>query len=222
MKYQSKPIAFIPQLVEILGDIPTALYYQQLLYWSDKGGRDDGWIYKSMKEIEYETTLSRKQQERARKNLEKSGIIKTKLMKADGAPTLHFQICTKLTIGFARKSQIQLHERAKSITENTTENTYTVGSGRRIPASKPKNFAYPQNFERLWSMYRKGDKWSAYRAYMKRSGEYTDEEIIHALSAEKKKDFAQRHFSTVLNGDLDELIHEKPAASWYDAPEYQS
>lgn len=131
-----KPIAFYPQIARELGDIASAIYYQQLYYWSDKGKRDDGWIYKSVKEIEEETTLSRFQQDRSRKLLIKKGYLEAKKKMANGAPTYHYRclvminvIITKGKFRSVRNSQNEVRETRKSevretrnsITENTRE-----------------------------------------------------------------------------------------------------
>lgn len=88
----TRPVAFHPALARLFGGVNEALLWQQINYWSDKGRREDGWIYKTKEELEEETTLTRDQQDRARKNLEKLGVLETKLMKADGAPTLHYKV----------------------------------------------------------------------------------------------------------------------------------
>jgi len=131
-----KPIAFYPQLARELGDIASAIYYQQLYYWRDKGKRDDGWIYKSVKEIEEETTLTRKQQDRIRKNLLEKGWIEAKKKMANGAPTYHYRclmmidvVLTKVKFRSVPKGQNEVSQRDKSevsqrdnsITENTRE-----------------------------------------------------------------------------------------------------
>lgn len=89
-------VAFYPELAMELRDVCAAILYQQLYYWSDKGTREDGFIYKTKEEIQEETALTRDQQDRARKKLEKLGWLETKLMKANGAPTLHYRCLTKL------------------------------------------------------------------------------------------------------------------------------
>ncbi len=61
-------------LARLLGGINEALLFQQLAYWSDKGS-DPEWIYKTQKDIEEETTLTRTQQETARARLRKLGVI---------------------------------------------------------------------------------------------------------------------------------------------------
>lgn len=127
MKYSIKPIAVRPEWVEELGDIESVIFYQQILYWGDKGGRDDGYIYKTAKDIEYETTLTERQQRRVREKLKKMGYIDIIKKKANGAPTLHFKIAkwimTKGTNGNVQKVQMETDKRYKSITESTTEST---------------------------------------------------------------------------------------------------
>ncbi len=136
-----KPVSLHPQLVKLFGDINQALFWQQIYYWSDKGQDPDGWIYKNKKELEEETTLSRHQQDRARKKLEERGYLETKIKKANGSPTLHY----KVDIGKVRNLLMEKRETYYSIsekltipyTENTTENTtYTSKEvGKPIPSS---------------------------------------------------------------------------------------
>lgn len=93
-KYSVRPIAFRPEWVEILGDIKTVILYQQLYYWSDKGGRGDGWIYKTVKDLEYETTIEEDTQTRIIKKLKETGWIDTKLIKVESDNRLrrHFMV----------------------------------------------------------------------------------------------------------------------------------
>ncbi len=63
----TRPIAFHPALARLLGDIPAAVLLGQAIYWTrtlpDNRG---GWFYKKSTDWEVETTLSKRQQERAR------------------------------------------------------------------------------------------------------------------------------------------------------------
>jgi hypothetical protein len=125
------PIAFYPKLAELLGDIPSAIYYQQLNYWSDKGSRDDGFIYKSKHEIQEETTLTREQQDRIKAKLVKMGWLETKLIQVKGHPVIHYKtlkhidisISGKPTNGKAGKPLMDTRESHLSSTKTTTENT---------------------------------------------------------------------------------------------------
>ena len=90
---------------------------------------------------------------------------------------------------------------------------HSAAGKEKIPRHKPKGYQYPADFEELWKLYRRGDKWAAYKAWLKRKDDYTPAELKKALRAEMDKTIGKRHFSTVLNGDIDELIAQ------YDNPE---
>jgi len=140
----SKTIAFNPELVKIFGDVEKALFIQQLVFWNDKGKREDGFIYKTADELQEETGLTRYQQKRCRDFFKTTGTLEEKLKKANGVPTLHFRIneqklqqiideyenglvdnsnLKKLQNPFATNLQTQIAVSNNSITENTTENT---------------------------------------------------------------------------------------------------
>lgn len=116
--------------IELLGDYHIAAFLNQLIYWSDKTKRKDGYFYKSYKEWKEELFLSRYQIDKSIDKLKELGLIKTSLKKANGAPTLHYKvdmdrltewICEKLTNGNAKNSQMEMRETYKSLTETTTE-----------------------------------------------------------------------------------------------------
>jgi hypothetical protein len=50
-------------------------FLRQLVYWTGKEHDREGWIYKTQVEMEEETGLSRKQQEKARKILRTAGVL---------------------------------------------------------------------------------------------------------------------------------------------------
>lgn len=139
---QKITIAFSPDVSRELGnDIEAALFYQQIYYWSDKGDRDDGFIYKTKGDIENETTLSIKQQDRVRKKLEKLGWIETKKCWVKGAPVLHYLPKMALTLNMT-KGQIPMlqkgtleHDKREdsSISKITTKNTSDSLSEERSP-----------------------------------------------------------------------------------------
>jgi hypothetical protein len=89
-KEQYRIIPFIPHMVSMLGDINSCIYYIQLWYWQGKGRRSDGYIYKTKTEIEFETTLSREQQDRVREKLVKKGWLDVKLWRANAHATYHY------------------------------------------------------------------------------------------------------------------------------------
>lgn len=129
MKYSVRPVAFRPEWVEELGDMESAIFLQQLYYWSDKGEGEGGWIYKSVADIEYETTLSDKQQRRVIGRL-KDTYISYELRKApDGRVTRYFRV-DRLPLGIPplpKGKGYPAKREESSITESTTESTHKAG-----------------------------------------------------------------------------------------------
>jgi hypothetical protein len=139
----------IPRLfVRLLGSLDSALFLNQLVFWSDKGSRPDGFIWKSRKEWAEELTLTDYAIRKATEQLEKMGLLETKLLKANAAPTLHYRLdlgalyeelveLVNPTNGFVEidKSDLlkstnpRFVEINKSITEEHHNNTQHDGDG---------------------------------------------------------------------------------------------
>jgi len=87
-------ILAVPRIyIDIMdGDINSAIILSQLVYWSDKGGRQDGWIYKSFREWTDETSLSQYQVTRCADKLKKLLLIETAVRLANAAPTTHYRV----------------------------------------------------------------------------------------------------------------------------------
>lgn len=85
------PVAFI----KMTGDINQAILLNQIIYWSDRSTRKDGYFYKSYPEWAEEIFLTKYQVTTAANKLKEKGLISTKLMKANGAPTLHYKVRSK-------------------------------------------------------------------------------------------------------------------------------
>ena len=77
--------------VKICGDLNSAILLNQIIYWSDKTKRKDGFFYKTYKEWEDEICLSQYQVKKSIDNLERLGLVETKLHKANGSPTKHYK-----------------------------------------------------------------------------------------------------------------------------------
>lgn len=83
----------IPTLyIELTGDIQTALLLNQIVFWSDKSKRSDGFFYKTYGEWEQETYLTEYQVRRSVTKLKELGFVETKLKRANGSPTLHYKL----------------------------------------------------------------------------------------------------------------------------------
>lgn len=86
------PIAFNPYIGKIAGSATAGLFLCQLLYWWGKGS-SEGWIYKTIEEMQEETCLSRAEQDTAIKTWKKMGILEVKV--AGIPPKRHFRIMTE-------------------------------------------------------------------------------------------------------------------------------
>lgn len=84
----------VPRIfIEFLeGDLNTALILNQLVFYSDKTKRTDGFFYKNYDEWEAETGLTRRKIKGSIDKLIKKELVTTKLKKANGAPTLHYAL----------------------------------------------------------------------------------------------------------------------------------
>lgn len=134
---QRKTINIPVLYLELLEDYNTAVMLNQLIYWSDRSSRTDGYFFKSYKEWNEELFLSQYQVKKAINKLKEIGLVETKLKKSYGSPTLHYKanmeeiskwIMKKLD---KRKSRNLINDYQKtsySLTENTTKNTTDIKS----------------------------------------------------------------------------------------------
>ena len=84
----------VPRLyIDLLdGDVNSAILLSQVVYWSDKSKRKDGWFYKTYAEWFDEIGLSQYKVKRGIDTLEKLKIIETDVKRANGAPTVHYKM----------------------------------------------------------------------------------------------------------------------------------
>jgi hypothetical protein len=71
---EQRKLAYFPWLIEKFG-AQAGLFVSQLLYWDGKGHDPDGWIYKTEKDMQRETGLTRSAQRKARKVLVGKGML---------------------------------------------------------------------------------------------------------------------------------------------------
>jgi hypothetical protein len=148
MSGQNSIIAVQKLYVSLLGEANAALLLSQLVYWSDKATRVDGFIYKSYKDWAEEIGLSQYQVKRAADYLVKVNLAKKKLHRADGAPTLHykvdfdvlvdaiikkldnpkFQLASKPKTGFKKASKPDYEESSQSDYKESSQSDYEESS----------------------------------------------------------------------------------------------
>ena len=135
MSGQSK-VMTIPRLyIEYMGSLDGGLVLSQVIYYSDRGSRTDGWFYKSYVEWTEELTLTKYQVSKQANIMKDKSILETKVMKANGSPTVHyrflfdaFQLSLVKFFNYRKSSflTIDSQETSLSITESTTESTHRV------------------------------------------------------------------------------------------------
>ncbi len=77
--FDRRPILYQPGLAIVLESVNAAIILYQLLYWHQKGKREDGFIFKTSEELRRETGLSRTQQDNGIRRLISLGIVDKKL-----------------------------------------------------------------------------------------------------------------------------------------------
>lgn len=86
-----KIISFRSEVLLKVGSIEAAILYENLHFWSDKGKRTDGFIYKTRPDLEEETALHDKQIRNATKRLVEIGWIETKKLIVGNSLTIHYR-----------------------------------------------------------------------------------------------------------------------------------
>ncbi|RIJ64158.1 helix-turn-helix domain-containing protein [Rummeliibacillus sp. POC4] len=151
-------------LVKFMDSLEGGIFLNQLIYWSDRSIRSDGFFYKSAKEWYEEIHLSEYHINKHIKRLREAGIVETKKLKANGAPTIHY----KLNID-------ALYSTLESFLKNLEMETEKFGNGNQnILESIPKNLemetqkfengnqkiqeSIPENYENDSEKFRNGNQ----------------------------------------------------------------
>ncbi len=206
----------IPKLyVELLnGDINNAMLLNQVIYWSDRTKRTDGYFYKTYPEWHEELGLSEYQIRNGIKKLESMGWVKTKLKKANGSPTRHYRFESEVfqeTIlklfqeRNSKNSRNQYEEIQDSLTEITTLDYPEISTEKYIPDSLNEVNLLKSQFDEWWNLYnRKVDRKKSedkFKKCVKRDGfEKIMDGTRKYLATIKDKQY-QKHPTTFLNGE---------------------
>lgn len=73
-----RQVAFYPSLSNFFDSVKVALLVCQLGYWQNKQRDPTGFIYKTRKNLQHETGLTRAEQETARRFLKRKGYLEEK------------------------------------------------------------------------------------------------------------------------------------------------
>lgn len=83
-------IMYYPSLVPVCGSVNATVFLCYIISWDGYQRDPDGWIYKTQKEIEEETGLTRSMLDQARTHLKTRALVEEKLR---GVPaTMHYRV----------------------------------------------------------------------------------------------------------------------------------
>lgn len=133
-----RAILFHPKLREVFGDMNSAIWFSQILYWYDKSekGKD---LRKSRSQITTETGLSRDQQIRVEKNLKDMGVVKITVKPGRPSPINH------IVIDFDALVESILNVRGMSILKDVKEESYPTLNTENISKNTQKNIHITKN-----------------------------------------------------------------------------
>lgn len=127
MKFENISASYDIGIAKQLG-IPSAVLLNKLIYLSKYTSREDGYCWRTAKELEDELGLTRSQQDLAIKKLEEAGLIETKNTYIIGTQIKckHFKVLCKSEVEESRKPDFQetckseMQENAKPVNNNNT------------------------------------------------------------------------------------------------------
>lgn len=126
-------IIAVPRIfVALTGDTSLALMLSQLLYWSDRSLRPDGFIFKSAREWLVEVGVT----SYAVGKFNALPYVETKVLRANGSPTTHYRIIFDVLVDH----MMALLEMDSSFSENPfLENTESISRNQEIHLSNSKS-----------------------------------------------------------------------------------
>ena len=160
MKFENISASYDVGIAKKYG-IQCAVLLNKLLYLSKYTSREDGYCWRTAKELEDELGLTRNQQELAIKKLEDAGIIETKNTYIIGTQIKckHFKIIVKSEIQESNKSDLlesrksEMLESNKSVNNNKTiiENNNNIYTEETINKKEELYELVESNFGRTLS-----------------------------------------------------------------------
>lgn len=196
-------IVVVPKLfIKLTGDLTTAVLLNQIVFYSDKSKRTDGYFYKSHKEWQEEICLTKRQVSYSTAKLKEMGLVDTKLMKANGAPTLHYKldydklvdwIVTNCNNGKSQNVTMDSNNMSQSLTKNTTETTTKKKTScQKFATSDLENAKLLFELMLLNNPSAKEpnlEKWANDFLLMREKDNRTDEQIKYLINWTQKDDF---------------------------------
>jgi hypothetical protein len=135
--------------VQFTGSLEAGMMLSQLLYWTPRARIPGGWIAKSDREFNDELCLSSYAIRKARKELERLGILETALKKFAGAPTTHYRLkmaelrqawatfISQMDLSNSQNPIVEIKESSTETTTETTTNTPPAAGDESPPPAPP-------------------------------------------------------------------------------------
>lgn len=148
--FLDRPIAYNPVWKRITGSTVGAVFFSQVWYWTKRHREDDGWFWKTQKEWEEETGLTRSEQETARKHCKQVGILEEDLR---GVPaTMYYRanrskVYDLLGIQFAGFPQSSFSANSQFAEKQQSENPANIKRNPETPPMNPDIYTDDQKTE---------------------------------------------------------------------------
>lgn len=172
--------------------LEAAALFNKLVFLSRYSNREDGYCWKTAKELEDELGITKRQQERAIKILENAGLIKTKVTYISGTLSRckHFKVFTveddknaEIALSESNKMSLSIESNKMSLSEDN-KTSLSNNSNHTIVSNNNNINIFESEFTDVWKLYpRKLGKDNACKAYIKarKDGE-TKEDIIEGIN----------------------------------------
>ncbi len=189
--------------------VNAAILFQELSFWDGKGERTDGWIYKPYEEMRLRFPyISEFQLRKAWNKLKEVGWIDTKIIKKDGAPTLHY----KMLIQLEPKSVSEEIKETMETEEIKETSIYTENNHNRV-FSATKKKQVEDLLSSLVAIVNPREKVteSRLRLLNARLKDYTPDEIIASAKAFSKSTWHKENNQMT----IDNLLAPSKFGRWY-------
>jgi len=227
-----RPIAYHPDIARVAGGVKAGIFLSQLLYWSDKGKRADGFIWKTQEEWELETALTRREQETARKTLKAKRLLDERL---EGIPAkLYYKINTDLLYELLEALYVQASMHQSAIQDDTKQPSLTSPKCHtitEITAENTKEDDQPPSSDKDWYKRAIAAYENTFGPITYRASEilqddiatYGETAVIEAIGkAKERRARAYAYVETILRGKAEETaVKQSGEALWAEVERYQ-
>lgn len=117
----ARPVAFHPLLARLCGSLTAGLMLSQAIYWSERTDDPDGWFWKTQEDWTLEISMSRSEQEGARKQLEGLGFME----------------CCRRGVGARLYFRVNFERLEEAIRENAEKPHSEMRKSRILKCRKP-------------------------------------------------------------------------------------